>query len=317
MVHFMNAGTAAEILTLSTDETKSKIVSAVYSLIRADNPSITEGAVSKALFSGCAIVSTVSNVLRVPTKEDVAARVQATNDKKKPRLNGVGERQSIAKILNSDERLEKGAEYDEAKSAESKVKEVKEVEKLERRRVEFPLLVRCKALSLTPVVPHSKAGQLYSLLKAELVALCVKLGLEADCKKVTKKKHSSLNRTELGDYLLTKLNDTGHIGIAIETPLNAAGVVPSTFPMILPPPEILAAIPVALEADIGTIFESWEEVNEYLHSHYGFGVEIEDTVPSRADVIGLREFYNNGSDEDKFMLDSSWYKRSQFKFDTQ
>jgi hypothetical protein len=110
--------TDAEILTLSTDETKSKI-SAVYSLIRADNPSITEGAVSKALFSGCAIVSTVSNVLRVPTKEDVAARVQATNDRKRPRLNGVGERQSIAKVLNSDERLEKRAEYDEAKSAES------------------------------------------------------------------------------------------------------------------------------------------------------------------------------------------------------
>lgn len=68
-----------------------------------------------------------------------------------------------------------------------KLKEGKEVEKLERRRVEFPLLLRCKELSLTPVVPHSKAGQLYSLLKSELVALCVKLGLEADCKKVSKK----------------------------------------------------------------------------------------------------------------------------------
>ena len=95
----------------------------------------------------------------------------------------------------------------------------------------------------------------------------------------------------------------------------AKGIEP--IPMILPPPEILAAIPVALDADIGTIFESWEEVNEYLHSHYGFGIEIEDKVPSRADVIGLREFYNNGSEEDKFMLDSSWYKRSQFKFGTQ
>lgn len=177
-----------------------------------------------------------------------------------------------------------------------KLKEGKEVEKLERRRVEFPLLLRCKELSLTPVVPHSKAGQLYSLLKSELVALCVKLGLEADCKKVSKKKHSSLNRTELGDYLLTKLNDTS--------------------PIVLPPSEVLAAVPVALEVDIGTPFESWEEVNEYLHSQYGFGVEIKDKVPSRADVIGLREFYNNGSDDDKFILDSSWYKHPQFKFDT-
>jgi hypothetical protein len=122
------------------------------------------------------------HLLRVPTKEDVAARVQETNERKKPRLNGVGERQSIAKILNSDERLEKGAEYDQAKSAELQLKEGREVEKLERRRLEFPLLLRCQQLGITQVVPHSKAGQLYSLLKSELVGLFVKLNLEADCK---------------------------------------------------------------------------------------------------------------------------------------
>ena len=187
-----------------------------------ENPGYTEGAINKAIFSGCAIVSTVKHLLRVPTKDDVAARARETNERKKPRLNGVGERQSIAKILNSNERLEKGAEYDEAKSAELQLKEGREVVKLERRRLEFPLLLRCHQLGITQVLPHSKAGQLYSLLKSELVGLCVNLNLEADCKKTTKKKHSSLNRTELGDYLLKKLTDTENIEIAVEAPLDDA-----------------------------------------------------------------------------------------------
>jgi hypothetical protein len=102
------------------------------------------------------------------------------------------------------------------------LKEGREVEKLERRRLEFPLLLRCHQLGITQVVPHSKAGQLYSLLKSELVGLCVNLKLEADCKKTTKKKHSSLNRTELGDYLLKKLTDTENIEIAVEAPLDDA-----------------------------------------------------------------------------------------------
>ena len=38
----------------------------------------------------------------------------------------------------------------------------------------------------------------------------------------TKKKHSSLNRTELGDYLLKKLTDTENIEIAVEAPLDDA-----------------------------------------------------------------------------------------------
>jgi hypothetical protein len=199
MISLMSAGNAAEVLTLATNEIKDKILSAVMGIIRVDNPSITEGAVRKALFAGCAIVSTVSNVLRVPTKENVAARVQETNNRKKPRLNGVGERQSIAKILNSDERLEKGVEYDETKSAELKANEGRETDKLERRRQEFPLLLKCKELELTQVVPHSKAGHLYSLLKSDLIALCSKLGLEEDCKRVSKKKFTNLNRTERGD----------------------------------------------------------------------------------------------------------------------
>ena len=300
------------MLTLSTDETKSKIISAVMNIIGAEYPAMTEGAVSNALFAGCAIVSTVSNVLRVPTKEDVATRVQATNDRKKPRLNGVGERQSIAKILNSDERLEKGAEYDESKNAELQLKEGKEVEKLERRRLEFPLLLQCRQLDLTQVIPHSKARQLYSLLKIELINLCVKLGLEADCKKTTKKKHSSLNRTEIGDYLLTKLHDTQHVGNVIETPLNAAVVLPSVLRIVTV--EITVASPGVLEEDNKEYFATWESTNEYLHGRYGFGAATLESEPSRADVIGLKEFYNKGSVEDKFMVDSAWYKHPQFQF---
>ena len=123
--------------------------------------------------------------------------MEATNARKKPRLNGVGERQSVAKILNCADRLEKGSVYEQAKHAELETKEAKETGKLERRRVEFPLLQRCRELGLTQIIPDSKAGHQYSLLKSELIVRCAKLALEADCKKIYKRKHNSLNRTEL------------------------------------------------------------------------------------------------------------------------
>ena len=204
----MSAGNAAEVITLTSDEVKKRIAVAVTSVLRERNPTITEGSVAKALFAGCAIVCTVGNVLRVPTKDDVATRVAENNDKKKPRLNGVGERQSTAKVLNSEERLKKGAVHDAAKSDELRTKEAKENEKLERRQLEFPLLQKCKELALTAIVPHSKAGHVYSLLKGELVALLMKMGLESDCEKCTKKKHNNFNRTELRDYLLSKIKNS-------------------------------------------------------------------------------------------------------------
>ena len=62
------------------------------------------------------------------------------------------------------------------------------------------------------------------------------------------------------------------------------------------------------------VFNSWEEINEYLHSQYGFGAEIEHCVPSRADIVSLNKFYIYGSEDDKFILDSSWYRNHQFQF---
>jgi hypothetical protein len=55
-------------------------------------------------------------------------------------------------------------------------------------------------------------------------------------------------------------------------------------------------------------------MNECLHSQYGFGAAIVASSPSRADVMGLKQYYDNGSDEDKFMVDSAWYKHPQFRF---
>ena len=66
---------------------------------------------------------------------------------------------------------------------------------------------RCRELGLTQIIPDSKAGHQYSLLKSEVIVLCAKLALEADCKKTYKRKRDSLNRTKLEDYLLTKLKD--------------------------------------------------------------------------------------------------------------
>jgi hypothetical protein len=73
--------------------------------------------------------------------------------------------------------------------------------------------------------------------------------------------------------------------------------------------EIPAAPLRAIEeaVDNGELFSSWESTNEYLHNHqYGFGAAIVESCPSRADVMGLKQYYDNGSNEDKFMIDSAW-----------
>ena len=66
MMHFMNAGSAAEFITLTDDTLKTKMTAAVTPILHAKIYAISEGSVSKA------IVSTVSNVHRVPTKEDAS-----------------------------------------------------------------------------------------------------------------------------------------------------------------------------------------------------------------------------------------------------
>lgn len=312
MMNYMNAGSTAELITLSEDTVKAKITTAVTRILREDNFKVFEGDVSKAIFAGLAIVSTVSNVLRVPTKEDVAARVQESISRKKPRLNGVGERQSVAKILNSDERLAKGNEYTENKNEEIKLKAAKEVEKLGRRRIEFPLLQKCKEVGLTQIVPNSKAGHLYSLLKSELIGLCTKLELEADCKNVCKKKFSSLNRTELGDYLLEKLKETEKVIDAVPTEegVTAPILVPNTSSAT----DMLEDVTAMAKQECSKKFTSWEELNEYLHSRYGSGSAILESIPSCSDILDLHNFYIGGSEDDMFMVDSSWYKYPQFKF---
>ena len=55
--------------------------------------------------------------------------------------------------------------------------------------------------------------------------------------------------------------------------------------------EITVASPGVLEVDNKEYFATWESTNEYLHGRYGFGAAILESEPSRADVIGLKEFY--------------------------
>ena len=77
--------------------------------------------------------------------------------------------------------------------------------------------------------------------------------------------------------------------------------------------EITVPSPRVLEEDNEERFATWESTNEYPHGRYGYGAAILESEPSRADVVGLKEFYNKGSDEDKFMVDSAWYKHPQFQ----
>jgi hypothetical protein len=52
MMHYMNADSAAELITLTDDTLKTKMTAAVIQILRAKNYAISEGAVSKAIFAG-------------------------------------------------------------------------------------------------------------------------------------------------------------------------------------------------------------------------------------------------------------------------
>ena len=46
---------------------------------------------------------------------------------------------------------------------------------------------------------------------------------------------------------------------------------------------------------------------------YGFDTAIEESEPTRADIVDLKKLYDNGTEDDKFMLDSTWYRYPQFQ----
>jgi hypothetical protein len=83
-----------------------------------------------------------------------------------------------------------------------------------------------------------------------LVGLCSKLGLEVHRKSACKKKFISSNRTELGDYLLSKLKDTQNI---VETAQNAPVISP-TVPAVVT--QTVPSEAVEAETLTGTPFNS-------------------------------------------------------------
>ena len=95
------------------------------------------------------------------------------------------------------------------------------------------------------------------------------------------------------------LSDSGDPGLAVELPVAAVEA------------------PVAVLEDVSQtehrIFSSWEEINEYLHGKYGYDAAIEESNPSIEDVTIINIFYCNGSDDDKFVIEASWYKHPQFQ----
>ena len=74
----------------------------------------------------------MKSTVRVPKKEDMEERrkeKELANGVKKLRLNGIGELQSTAKILNTVERLAKGTEFVNTKDIERTTKENKTIGK--------------------------------------------------------------------------------------------------------------------------------------------------------------------------------------------
>jgi hypothetical protein len=122
----------------------------------------------------------MGTTLRVPTKEDMEQRrkdKEEANGVKKPRLNGIGELQSVAKILNSTERLEQGDVFVAGKDLEKTTKDNRALEKRKRQRKEFLLLQTSFDHGLTSENPHSVKSKDITLKKDELVKLFLKIRL--------------------------------------------------------------------------------------------------------------------------------------------
>jgi ATP:corrinoid adenosyltransferase len=108
------------------------------------------------------------------------------------------------------------------------------------------------------------------------VKLFVKLGYESDFKKANRKKFVSLSRTEQADYPIAKLSWKETVAALVAEELQAAP------PVVIA--EVLPAVTIA--------FQSWEEVNEYFHSKYGFSkVNKKESVPTSSDIYNLYVYY--------------------------
>lgn len=84
------------------------------------------------------------------------------------------------------------------------------------------------------------------------------------------------------------------------------------------PPIIRKAHPVMVAQVLPAVtiaFESWEEINEYFHGKYGFSeVAKKESVPCSSDIYDLHVYYQNANEDDKGVIDFSWYSHSQFKY---
>ena len=206
----------------------------------------------------------------------------------------------MAKILNTTERLVQG-EFVASKDLEKTTKDNRALEKRKRQREEFLLLQTSFDQGLTLENPHSEKSKDITLKKEELVRLFVKLGYESDFKKTSRKKFVSLNRMEQADYLIAKLSKLSSKDSAALGAEELQAVPPVVIAQVLP------AVTIA--------FESWEEVNEYFHGKYGFGEDAKkESVPSNSDIYDLHVYYQNANEDEKGVIDFSWYSHSQFKF---
>jgi hypothetical protein len=280
MMDFMSAGRAADAIINCSDEARSEIVAGILKILKRTESNISAGAISNALLAGCSIVSSMGTTLRVPTKEDMEQRrkdKEEANGVKKPRLNGIGELQSVAKILNSTERLEQGDAFVAGKDLEKTTKDNRALEKRKRQREEFLLLQTSFDHGLTSENPHSVKSKDITLKKDELVKLFLKLGYESDFKKASRKKFVSLTRTEQADYLIAKLSSKDNAALGAEESYAATPVVVA---------QVLPAVTID--------FQSWEEINEYFHGKYGYGeADKKESVPSSSDACLLSKRRRN------------------------
>jgi hypothetical protein len=129
--------------------------------------------------------------------------------------------------------------------------------------------------------------------------LFVKLGYGSDFKKANRKNFVSLCRTEQADYLIAKLSRKDTLAALVAEELQAA-----------PPVVMVRVLPAVTVA-----FQSWEEVNEYFHSKYGFGkLDREESLPASSDIYDLFVYYQKADEDEKGVIEVSWYRHSQFKF---
>jgi len=184
--------------------------------------------VQQALTSGCALVSSIKHLLRVPTKEDIIEQQEDQEARRKrPNVNALGEKVSEPKILNTQARIDQGHIVDAEKQIVAQEKEDRQLANELKHVSEFDDLIQLAFdNNLVEDNPGSRKWHGKVLTIKQLLDLAAAKGWDAMHKAETNKALKTLTRDKIAEYLLSKCE--GEEANVVPADQNNAALPPAT-----------------------------------------------------------------------------------------